>query len=120
MRHYGGLLSFDLESFDAAKRSLVAGNGKDSAGKFKGVAPETVLGTVPTREVTVTAEHAAINAVMAGCAPEYLPVVGAAVEAIAAPEFNLLGIATTTGSATVSGISQVSTRSRTSASSSRA
>ena len=41
----------------------------------------------------------AINAVMAGCRPEYLPVIGAAVEALAAAEFNLVGIATTTGSA---------------------
>ena len=37
---------------------------------------------------------------MAGCLPAYLPVVGAAVEALAAPEFNLVGVATTTGSAT--------------------
>jgi hypothetical protein len=40
-----------------------------------------VLGAVPTREVVVTAEHAAINAVMAGCRPEYFPVVVAAVRA---------------------------------------
>lgn len=46
-----------------------------------GLASETVLGTVPTREVTVTAELAAINAVMAGCRPEYFPVVVAAVRA---------------------------------------
>lgn len=47
-----------------------------------------------------TWHNVAINAVMAGCRPEYLPVVGAAIAAIAADEFNLLGIATTTGSAT--------------------
>src|SRR5688572_17255327 len=46
-----------------------------------GLASETILGTVPTREVTVTAEHAAINAVMAGCKAEYFPVVVAAVRA---------------------------------------
>jgi hypothetical protein len=46
-----------------------------------GLDSEVVLGTVPTREVTVTAEHAAINAVMAGCRPEYFPVVVAAVRA---------------------------------------
>jgi hypothetical protein len=46
-----------------------------------GLPPDEVLGTVPTREVTVTAEHAAINAVMAGCRPEYFPVVVAAVRA---------------------------------------
>jgi hypothetical protein len=37
---------------------------------------------------------------MAGCRPAYLGVIGGAVAAMAAPEFNLLGIATTTGSAT--------------------
>lgn len=46
-----------------------------------GLAPDAVLGEVPTREVRVTAEHAAINAVMAGCRPEYFPVVVAAVRA---------------------------------------
>ncbi|HEV8296221.1 MAG TPA: thioredoxin, partial [Acidimicrobiales bacterium] len=38
-----------------------------------GLDPGEILGAVPTREVVVTAEHAAINAVMAGCRPEYLP-----------------------------------------------
>ena len=43
--------------------------------------PDVVIGAVPTREVTVTAEHVAINAVMAGCRREYMPVVIAAVRA---------------------------------------
>jgi hypothetical protein len=46
-----------------------------------GLDSSDVLGYVPTREVTVTAEHAAINAVMAGCQAEYMPVVVAAVRA---------------------------------------
>jgi hypothetical protein len=46
-----------------------------------GLAPGDVLGKVPTREVVVTAEQVAINAVMAGCRPEYMPVVAAAVRA---------------------------------------
>jgi len=46
-----------------------------------GLQPGDVLGAVPTREVTVTAEQAAINAVMAGCLPEYFPVVVAALRA---------------------------------------
>lgn len=45
------------------------------------LAPDVVLGEVPTRQVVVTAEHVAINAVMAGCRPEYMPVVVAAVRA---------------------------------------
>jgi hypothetical protein len=41
-----------------------------------------VIGTVPTRDITVTAEDVAINAVMAGCLPEYAPVVLTAVAAL--------------------------------------
>ncbi len=43
-----------------------------------------------------TVEGIAINAVMAGCDPAYLPVLIAAVEAISAPEFNLQAIQATT------------------------
>ena len=53
-----------------------------------GLAPDEVLGEVPTREVVVTAEHTAINAVMAGCKPEYMPVVVAAVRAHLAEKGN--------------------------------
>jgi hypothetical protein len=45
----------------------------------------------------VTAEKAAVNAVMAGCRPEYFPVVGAALQAIGDPAFMLHGPATSTG-----------------------
>ena len=51
----------------------------------------------PARNVSVTAEKAAINAVMAGCRPEYFPVVGAALLAIGDPAFELHGPATSTG-----------------------
>jgi len=46
-----------------------------------------------------TVQRIAINAIMAGCPPELLPVLIAAVEAIAAPEFNLQGIQATTNPA---------------------
>ena len=65
-----------------------------------GLDPAGVLAVLPPSYNEVTWQDVAINAVMAGCRPDYLPVVGAAVAAIAADEFNLLGIATTTGSAT--------------------
>lgn len=45
-----------------------------------------------------TVEMIAINAVMAGCKPEYLPVVIAAVEAITQPKFMLRDAAVSTGS----------------------
>jgi hypothetical protein len=44
-------------------------------------------------------ERIAINAVMAGCRPGYLPVLIAAVEAVAEQQFNIQGIQATTNSA---------------------
>lgn len=58
-----------------------------------------ILTQLPPLFADVSWQDIAINAVMAGCLPAYLPVIGAAVEAIASGEFNLVGIATTTGSA---------------------
>lgn len=57
---------------------------------------DEVVATVAPAYGAATVEKIAINAVMAGCRTEYLPVVIAAVEACAAPEFNLYGIQTTT------------------------
>ena len=61
--------------------------------------PGGIVTVLPPTFAEVTWQDIAINAVMAGCTPEYLGIVGAAVEAIAAPEFNLVGVATTTGAA---------------------
>jgi len=57
---------------------------------------DELLGEMPPNLGRVTVEKAAINAVMAGCRPEYLPVVIAAVEAACDPDFNLHGVATST------------------------
>jgi hypothetical protein len=40
--------------------------------------PTVLIGFMPARERGVTLEKAAVNAVMAGCLPEYFPVVVAA------------------------------------------
>src|SRR5207249_4661464 len=61
--------------------------------------PDHVLLFEPVRDRAVTAEKAAINAVMAGCRPDYFPVVGAALTALGKPEFELHGPATSTGGA---------------------
>ena len=50
-----------------------------------GLAPDKEIAFITNRQVAVTAEKVAINAVMAGCKPEYMPVVVAAVEGIADP-----------------------------------
>ncbi len=58
--------------------------------------PQEVVAVVPPDLVECTVEKVAINAVMAGCLPEYLPVVLAAVEAACTDEFNVHGLLATT------------------------
>ena len=58
--------------------------------------PDYVLCALPPDLAECTVEKVAINAVMAGCLPEYLPVVLAAVEAAAGTGFNIHGISATT------------------------
>jgi len=63
-----------------------------------GQAPSDVVGVVSTRGRVITAEKVAINAVMAGCRPEYMPVLVAVLEAMCEPEFNYHGSQVSTGS----------------------
>jgi hypothetical protein len=58
--------------------------------------PDEVVAVVAPDLVPVTVEKVAVNAVMAGCLPEYLPVVLAAVEAACTDEFNIHGVLATT------------------------
>jgi hypothetical protein len=57
---------------------------------------QEVLGLCPPNLAPLTVEKVAINAVMAGCRPEYLPVVIAAVEAVLDEQFNMHGVLATT------------------------
>lgn len=63
------------------------------------VEPDEVIGAVPQRNREVTAEMAAIQAVMAGCKPAYFPVVIAALQAMLDPGFNANAAITSTGGA---------------------
>lgn len=68
-----------------------------------GIDGEDELFRVPTRNgLTITAQLAAANAVMAGCAPEHFPTVLAAARALGRPHYNLHG-----HTATLSGAQQV-------------
>lgn len=58
--------------------------------------PAEILGTEPVRGRVVTLEKVAINAVMAGCRPEYFPVVVAAIEAMLEPQYNLHAVTAST------------------------
>lgn len=64
-------------------------NGTDKA-------PDELIASLPPKWGKATVERIAINAVMAGCLPEYLPVVLAAVEAMSVEDFNLHGVQVTT------------------------
>jgi hypothetical protein len=57
---------------------------------------DEVVAVVPPDLAPCTVEKVAINAVMAGCKPEYLPVVLTAVEAACTEEFNIHGLLATT------------------------
>jgi len=71
----------------ARVREAVAASGR---------AGDEVVGLVAPRLGRATVERIAVNAVMAGCRPEYLPAVIAGVEAICDPEFSLVGVSGTT------------------------
>jgi len=62
-------------------------------------APGEVMGIMPPVDGTVTVEKVAANAVMAGCRPEYFPVVLAGVRAMLCEEYNVGSVSTTTGGA---------------------
>ncbi len=59
-------------------------------------AADEIVGIIPPNQVHCTVAKVAINAVMAGCKPEYLPVVLAAVEAACMDAFCMHGLLATT------------------------
>jgi hypothetical protein len=59
--------------------------------------PAELVGIEPVRRRHITAEKVAIAAVMAGCLPEYMPVVVAIVKAMCEPQFGLHGSSASTG-----------------------
>lgn len=63
--------------------------------------PHQEITFIEHRQVSVIAEKVAINAVMAGCKPEYMPVVVAALEAIGDPRWGYHGATTSTSGAAV-------------------
>jgi len=66
-----------------------------------GFDPQEVVGLVPPRQGEASIEKIAVNAIMAGCIPDYLPVVIAATRAMIRKEFHLYALQTTTHPCTV-------------------
>lgn len=68
-------------------QAMIAGSGR-RAGE--------VIAVVPPRWAEATVENIAVNAVMAGCRPQYMPVLIAALQAAADPAFGLYSVQATT------------------------
>jgi len=66
---------------------MLSGTSRDS---------QEVVGIMPPNMGEATVEKIAINAVMAGCKPEYMPAIITAVEAVCTPEYNIHGVMATT------------------------
>jgi len=66
-----------------------------------GLQKDTVVGVISTRNTVITADKVAMNAVMAGCLPEYMPVIVSAVKGMCHPDFSYHGMATSTGGASL-------------------
>jgi hypothetical protein len=90
-RRWGDGLPVIPPSVERVERMLAA----------NGYSAETVIGNIAPGYGAASLEAIAANAVMAGCAPEHLPLVIAAVQAAAQAQFNLQGIQATTNSVAV-------------------
>jgi hypothetical protein len=62
-----------------------------------GLSPGDVIGVETVRQRQLLAEKVAVNTVMAGCRPEYMPVVVAILRAMVQESFNLHGSTASTG-----------------------
>jgi hypothetical protein len=72
---------------EEAVRWMLGGTDRD---------PAALVAVLPPAQGEATVEKIAINAVMAGCRPEYLPIVITAIECVAEERLNLSGRQTTT------------------------
>jgi hypothetical protein len=87
-RGWGDGLPIVAPTAERVEQMLGPGSNKD---------PDELIGIIPPRLGQATRRLIAVNAVMAGCTPELLPVVCTAVSALCRPEVNLAGAQATTG-----------------------
>ena len=65
--------------------------------RFTGRAPDEVIGVCPPDNREATVWNIAVTGVMAGCRPEYMPLLIAVVEAVTDPEFRMQDAGSTPG-----------------------
>jgi hypothetical protein len=73
----------------------------DHAERKLGFSAQDIVGCLDPKRGVATIENIAANAVMAGCYPEYMPVLIAAVQAMSDPQFNLYAVQTSTHNTSV-------------------
>lgn len=64
--------------------------------KYSHYKPEDILGTLNPRQGKATIKKIAINSVMAGCLPQFMPIIETSIKAISNPKFNISAINATT------------------------
>jgi len=64
--------------------------------EFSGLDKDELIAVLPPRSGKATVEKIAVNSVMAGCIPQFMPVIHHSIKAISAEKFNLPGINATT------------------------
>ncbi|WP_414469838.1 hypothetical protein [Methanobacterium sp. ACI-7] len=63
---------------------------------FSSFEKDDLIAVLPPRSGKATVEKIAINSVMAGCIPQFMPIIQHSIKAIESPEFNLPGVNATT------------------------
>lgn len=63
--------------------------------KYTDLRPDAEIAILPQANLRATPRNVAVNGVMAGCAPEHMPLLVAAVEAIGDPDFQLMNLGST-------------------------
>ena len=58
--------------------------------------PDDIIAVLPPRQGKATVEKIAINSIMAGCQPQFMPVIQQGIEAISSKTFNLTSVNATT------------------------
>ncbi len=64
--------------------------------EFSGKNKDDLIAVIPPRSGKATVEKIAVNSVMAGCIPQFMPVIQQSINAVSNPKFNLPGVTATT------------------------
>ncbi len=72
--------------------------------EFSGLNKDDLIAVLPPRSGKATVEKIAVNSVMAGCIPQFMPIIQHSIKAISEEKFNLPGVNATTHPVAICGI----------------